>query len=62
MNDKNSGGLGGKVRERRRMEGGGRAVIRQIEGKNKQMHLEAELAAQPRLVCQRVEDSVSASR
>lgn len=36
--------------------------MRQMEKKNKQIHLGTELAAQPRGVCQCVEDSVSVCR
>lgn len=44
------------------MRGGGGAVERRMEEKNKQMHLGEELAAQPRRFCQCVEDTVSVSR
>lgn len=61
MRGRNSGGVeergGGekKWEKCRRTRGGGEAVMRQIEKKNKQMRLGIELGAQPRAVWQCVE-------
>lgn len=40
------------------MRGSGGVRMRRIQDKNKQTHLGVELAAEPRIVCQCVEDSV----
>lgn len=45
-----------------RMSSSGGAIKRQMEKNNKQMHLGVKLAAQPRPVCQSVEDSEYVSR
>lgn len=42
---------GKKVRESIRLRGGGGAIMRRIEEKNKQLHLGVDLAAQPKPVC-----------
>lgn len=47
---------GGKSKKSGRMRGSGGAAWRRTEEKNKQMHQAVELATQPRLVRQRVED------
>ena len=63
MRGRNGGGAEEeKSKKSGRIRGSGEAVKRRMEEKNKQMHLGVELAAQPRLVCQCVEDSVSVSR